>query len=223
MPTLAPDILHTALAYVFDNDGTLVDTESIWIEAYVRLLAPYGIEHSLAIQRTMMGLSPRDCVVAMQHTYVGLPQGDDATDELLRERRRLFQETRAEKGVHPLPGVVDFLRVSREQGKRLAMATSATREDITMQFNVLGWEDLFEVVVTADDIKRHKPAPDVYLEAARQLGVEPSHCLAFEDAANGLVSAHAAGMPVVFVRDVRFQMEAPFEPEMTVGSFEEIL
>ncbi len=223
MPTPFHDILQAVSACVFDNDGTLVDTESVWIEAYVRLLSPYGIEHSMAIHRSMMGLSPRDCVVAMQRAYVGLPQGDDATDELLRERRRLFQETRAEKGIHPLPGVVDFLQAAREQGKHLAMATSATREDITMQLSLLGWKDLFEVVVTADDIKRHKPAPDVYLEAARQLGVEPSRCLAFEDAANGLASAHAAGMSVVFVRDARFQMEAPFEPEVTVGSFEEIL
>lgn len=210
-----------APAYIFDNDGTLVDTESIWIEAYVRLLSRYGIEHSLAIHRSMMGLSPRDCVLAMQRAYPGLPQGDDATDQLLQERRRLFQEARAEQGIHLLPGVVDFLAAAHQQGKRLAMATSASREDIATQLDLLGWRDRFEVIVTADDIRRHKPAPDVYLEAARQLGVEPSHCLAFEDAANGLLSAKAAGMPVVFVRDARFQMEAPFEPALTVASFME--
>ncbi len=222
MPTPISDLLHAAAAYVFDNDGTLVDTETLWIETYNRLLAPYGVTHALAVQRSMMGLSPQACVEAMQRAYPALPQGFEAMETLIQERRRLFQAVRSERGITPLPGVEAFLRKAKQAGTRLAMATSATREDISAQLARLGWQGLFEVMVTADDITHHKPAPDAYLEAARQLGVEPGRCLAFEDAGNGLRSAHAAGMPVVFVRDARFGVEAPVAVEGTVGSFEEL-
>ncbi len=223
MPANAFELLRDASAYVFDNDGTLVDTETLWMETYARLLAPYGATHRLDVQRSMMGLSPQACVEALQRAYPALPQGREAGGALIEERRQRFHAVRAELGIAPLPGVEAFLAKAKHEGKRLAMATSATREDISAQLARLGWQGLFEVVVTADDITHHKPAPDAYLEAARQLGVEPGRCLAFEDAGNGLRSARAAGMPVVFVRDARFQMEAPFEPEATVGSFEELL
>lgn len=223
MPTSASDLLRAASAYAFDNDGTLVDTETLWLETYARLLAPYGITHRPDVQRSMMGLSPQACVEALQRAYPALPQGPEAAEALVEDRRRFFHAVRAERGITPLPGVTAFLASAKRAGKRLAMATSATREDISAQLAGLGWQGMFEVVVTADDITHHKPAPDAYLEAARQLGLEPGRCLAFEDAGNGLRSARAAGMPVVFVRDARFRMEAPVEPEATVGSFEELL
>lgn len=209
-------------AYVFDKDGTLVDTESVWFAAYERLLAPYGAVHALAVHRRMMGLSGEDCVRVLQEAYPALPQGVGGLDELLPKRAQAFQVVREERGVHPLPGIPAFLEVCQQVGICLAVATSAARKDAVAEFAALGWTNVFETIVTADDIVHHKPAPDAYLEAARRLDLAPADCLAFEDGLNGLASARAAGMPVVFVRDARFGIEVPFVVP-TVASFEELL
>lgn len=213
----------SSVAYVFDNDGTLVDTESVWFETYQRLLNSYGSTHDLATHRQMMGQSAKACVKILQHVHSTLPQGEEAIASLVTERKRLFQLTRAEKGVKAMSGVEDFLRWSQQRGIRLAVATSASREDMDWQFRTLGWQDLFLVVVTGDDVVKLKPAPDIYLEAAKRLGVDPSSCLAFEDGINGLLSARAAGLKTVFVRDLRFQVQPPFEPELTVSCFDDLL
>lgn len=213
----------SGFAFIFDKDGTLVDTESIWFEAYRRLLAPYGFEHTTAVHRLMMGLSAEDCVVVLQRAHAALPRGADASTKLLSERMQSFRQVRQEVGVQPLPGVHAFLSRCAERQIVLAMATSAMREDTDVELDQLGWRQFFRIIVTADDVARHKPEPDIYLEAARRLAVEPSRCLAFEDGLNGIKSAQAAGMPVVFLRDPRFGIEAPAGVAVTVNHFTELI
>ncbi len=210
-------------AYIFDNDGTLVETEYAWYEAYERLLHPYGLMHSMEVHRLMMGQSPRACIETLQRAHSKLPQGEAGIATLQPERRRLFRAVRHEKGIRPIAGADAFLQDARVRRIPIAMATSATREDITSQNQQLGWDQYFPVIVTADDVERHKPEPDVYLAAARVLGVDPERCLAFEDAANGLLSARAAGMLTVFLRDPRFGMSPPFVPTIAVQDFRDLL
>lgn len=212
-----------AKAYIFDNDGTLVDTESIWLEVYRRLLRSHDLEYTPALHRQMIGQSASVCVEMLQHNHPSLPQGVVGTKEIFSERRHLFWLVRSETGVHPRPGACEFLKRAHEKGILLAMATSATREEIELELDLLEWRAFFLATVTADDVKRCKPAPDVYLEAAARLGVEANDCLVFEDAVSGLLSARAAGMQTVFVRDDRFKIAPPFEPACTVASFKELL
>lgn len=220
MSILAP---FSASAYVFDKDGTLIDTESVWFVSDDRWLRSYGASHTIEEQRNMLGAAADACVRIFQERHAVLPQGEESVATLIQERQIFFQHTRAEMGVRLLPGVQDFINACLHKGVLLAMATNATRENTTAELDVLGWTHLFKVIITADDIDQPKPAPDIYLEAARQTGVDPSQCLAFEDATRGVQSAHAAGMKVVFVCDARFGVDVPPEADLTVGSFVELL
>lgn len=212
-----------AAAYIFDKDGTLIDTESVWFEAYGQFLAKYGATHTVEIHRTMMGASGADCVRILQAAHPELPQGEEAIAALLAEREACFHRARAEAGVNLLPGVEAFIHDCLRRGIPIAIATSASRMDTEQELHALGWPKLFAAVVTADDVVHPKPAPDIYLEAARRLGVDPARCVAFEDGLRGIQSAAAAGMKVVFVRDARFGAEVPKEAAVTVGSFEELM
>jgi HAD superfamily hydrolase (TIGR01509 family) len=210
-------------AYIFDNDGVLADTEGKWFEVYMRLLAPYRVVHDLLAHSQMMGQTDRACVITLQKIHPELPQGEDATEELLLNRGLLIQEVKVEAPIRPMAGAVDFVNKAKRQNIPVTMATGTARVDIDDQIKLLGWGTLFGAVVSGDDIEHSKPAPDIYLEAARRLGVRPEDCVAFEDSISGLTSAKAAGMKTVFVRDPRFQLDPPFEPSLTIASFTELL
>ncbi len=210
-------------AYIFDNDGVLAESEGKWFEAYVRLLAPYHVVHNLLVHRQMMGQSDRACILMLQAIHPELPQGPDATEELLMQRGLLIQAVKTESPIRPMPGAVEFVQAAIKQNIPTAMATGTSRVDIDDQIKLLGWASLFKTVVAGDEIEHSKPAPDIYLEAARRLGVKPEDCVVFEDSLSGLTSAKTAGMKTVFVRDARFQLSAPFEPSLTIASFTELL
>lgn len=212
-----------AKACVFDKDGTLVDTESIWFEAYTRLLASYGITHTLEVHRRMMGLAASECIQVLQREHPVLPQGERGLTPLIEAMWHHFRLTREEIGVRLMPGVEEMLHACEARNIPMAIATSATRIDTETELSILGWAKRFQVVVTAEDVARHKPAPDIYLEAVRRLGLESTECMAFEDGINGVKSAHNAGMKVVFVRDERFAIDPPQESDLVIGSFMELL
>lgn len=206
-------------AFIFDKDGTLLDTETLWYEAYERLLTPYGRSHDLQTHRRMMGASPLDCIELLRETHPMLSR-DSAP--LLEARDQYFHEVRREHDVKPLPGVVAFLDACRRHSIPLGIATSASRATTAEELRALGWEERFATIVTADDVTHHKPAPDIYLEAAHRLGVPPTGCLAFEDGFRGLESAMAAGMSTVFLGDPRFGLPAPANTTYSVSSFLEL-
>ena len=210
-------------AYIFDKDGTLVDTEVVWVETYRRLLAPYGIVHDLDTHRRMMGTSAVDCIRLLQERHPSFAQGSDAVAALLEDRVRLFYATREEMGVRPMAGAQDFLEMCVARKIPMAVATSASRVDAERELTQLGWHGWFGAIVTADDVTRHKPAPDIFLEAANRLTMNPAACTAFEDGLNGVRSAHAAGMSVVFMRDSRFGITPPSEVALTVEGFGDLL
>ena len=210
-------------AYIFDNDGVLVDTEPKWFEAYARLLKPYGIVYEMSIHRQIMGQSAESCIEFIQKTHPQLPQGAAGAQELLRKRALLIQAVKTESPIRPKPGVIEFLDEVKKRNISVAMATGTPRAEINDQLSSLGWKNMFDAVVAGGEITHSKPAPDIYLEAARRVRVEPKFSLAFEDSVSGLLSARAAGMAAVFVHDERFEVAAPFIPSLTIDSFEELL
>lgn len=209
-------------AFIFDKDGTLIDTESIYFKAFDRMLREHGCEHDLETHGTMMGASGPLCMELLQARHARIPQGSEAHRALLDKADRHLHDIREESGLPIMPGSSTLLHRARERRIPIAMATSARRVNAERDLKTLGWEKYFHAVVTSDDVQRHKPAPDVFLEAARRIGVEPSRCIAFEDGHRGLKSAKAAGMKVVFVRDVRFGLAPAPEADLTVASLEEL-
>ena len=187
MPTSEPIV-----AVVFDMDGVLVDTEHLWDEVREELTEEWGGRYTPEAQQAMMGMSSHEWSRYL-HEAVGLQEPPDVINAEVVRRMLARYET----GLPIVPGAVDAVRRLAAEGFRLALASSSNRELIDAVLRELGLTSLFEVTVSSEEVGRGKPAPDVYLEAARRLGVEPAQCAAVEDSASGIRAAHAAGMRVI--------------------------
>jgi HAD superfamily hydrolase (TIGR01509 family) len=185
-------------AVVFDLDGVIVDSEQVWDEVREGLARERGGRWSEQAQADMMGMSSTEWSRYM-HEAVGLPE---PPEEINREvvHRMLERYTERLPLIDGAPEAVDRLAAEWPLG----LASSSNRELIDRVLEVSGLAHRFAVTVSSEEVARGKPAPDVYLETARRLGVEPGHVAAIEDSANGLRSAHAAGMRVLAIPNHAF-------------------
>jgi len=185
-------------AVVFDLDGVLVDSEHVWDEVREALARERGGRWHERAQADMMGMSSTEWSRYM-HETIGLAEPpEEINAEVVR---RMLERYRAELPL--IEGAVDAVR--RLSGPfRLAVASSSNRELIEAVLDAARIAPLFEVTVSSEEVGRGKPAPDVYLEAARRLRLQPAACAAVEDSANGIRAAHAAGMRVVAVPNRRY-------------------
>jgi len=180
-------------ALIFDHDGTLVDTMPAHFDAWQATLAPLGLTLDVDRFYQMAGI-PTETIVRMLAEETGV-----ALDpvELTRAKEDAFE--RLLHGVRPIGPVVEIARAHR--GKLpMAIATGGLHRIVNSLRPRFEFYDWFETTVAAEDTQRHKPQPDVFLEAARRLGVAPEHCLVYEDAALGFEAARRAGMAWVDVR-----------------------
>ena len=183
---------------VFDLDGVILDSEQLWDEVREQLARVRGGRWSDRAQRDMMGMSSAEWSRYM-HDVVGL---GDPPEEINREVVRRMLERYTER-LPLIDGAVDAVR--RVAARRpLGLASSSNREIIEHALEVSGLAPLFRVSVSSEEVARGKPAPDVYLEAARRLGVDATRCAAIEDSANGIRAAHAARMRVVAIPNRRY-------------------
>lgn len=180
-------------AVVFDLDGVLVQSEEIWDGARRELAAEAGVDWPADATDAMMGMSSREWSEYV-HDDVGVPASPDEINAQVLAR----VQARYRREVPWIPG-------AREAVKRMAarwplgIATSSNREIIDLVVAAAGWQETVAVTVSSEEVGAGKPAPDVYLEAARRLAVDPSRAAAIEDSTNGLLAAAAAGMRVVAI------------------------
>jgi HAD superfamily hydrolase (TIGR01509 family) len=178
-------------AVVFDLDGVIVDTERVWDEVREQLAGDWGGRYSDEAQRAMMGMSSHEWSRYM-HDELGISQSPaEINDEVVR---RMLDRYRRELPL--VDGAVEAVARLRPDF-RLAVASSSNRPLIDTVLETADLSDAFEVTVSSEEVERGKPAPDVYLEAARRLALDPVRCAAVEDSANGIRAAHAAGMRVI--------------------------
>jgi HAD superfamily hydrolase (TIGR01509 family) len=180
------------LAVVFDMDGVLVDTEHLWDEVREELTTEWGGRYTPEAQEAMMGMSSLEWSRYL-HETVGLREPPETINaEVVR---RMLARYEVELPV--VPGAVEAVRRLDGEGFRLAVASSSNRELIDAVLRRIELAALFEATVSSEVVARGKPAPDVYVEAARRLDVAPEKCAAIEDSASGIRAARAAGMRVV--------------------------
>jgi HAD superfamily hydrolase (TIGR01509 family) len=185
-------------AVVFDLDGVLIDSEQVWDAAREQLVRERGGRWHAEAQRDMMGMSSTEWSAYM-HDELGLqePPGE-INDEVVRRMLARYR-----KSLPVLPGAGEAV-VGLGARWRLGLASSSNREIIDEVLRLANLADLFEVTVSSEEVARGKPAPDVYLEAARRLRAAPERCIAIEDSSNGILSAHAAGMEVIAIPNRHF-------------------
>ncbi|MFC9959111.1 HAD family hydrolase [Streptomyces nigra] len=190
---------------IFDLDGTLVDSEPLYFEAGRRLLAEHGVTgFTWADHEKYVGISTLETVTLWKDAY-GLRAG---VGELLAAKNRHYLDLAA-GGIRVYPEMRAFVELLAADGVRMAVASGSSREAITAILTGTGLDAHLSTVVSADEVAQGKPAPDVFLEAARRLGADPSACVVLEDAAPGVAAAHAAGMRCIAVPYVAAEADGP--------------
>ncbi|KUN06126.1 hydrolase [Streptomyces yokosukanensis] len=194
-----------ALSAIFDLDGTLVDSEPNYYEASRQTLAEHGVrDFSWADHEGYVGISTQETVVSLRARH-GLRA---SVDELLATMNRRYLEL-ARTRTRAYPQMRTFVELLAAQGVPMAVASGSSAEAIDAILAGTGLDAFLRTVVSADEVPRGKPAPDVFLEAARRLGADPAHCVVLEDAAPGAAAAHAAGMRCIAIPYVAAQAAAP--------------
>jgi HAD superfamily hydrolase (TIGR01509 family) len=185
-------------AVVFDLDGVIVDSEQVWDDVRERYTRESGGTYGPGAARAMMGMSSVEW-----STYMAEELGVPGTPEEINAA--IVERMLARYGEAPplIPGAVDAVRRVAARWP-LAIASSSNPELIEVVVAAAGLAELFRVTVSSQEVPRGKPAPDVYLEAARRLGVDAARCAAVEDSHNGILAAHAAGMRVLAVPNPHF-------------------
>lgn len=184
-------------AVVFDMDGLLLDTETVYQAAMVEAGQAFGIDFTPAIYQSMVGKTNPECAVMLRGLY-----GDDFPVEAYFKRTWTDVELILEAEVRLKTGVMEILDYLDALGVPRAIATSNSREAVERYLGRFDLVKRFHAVVANADVVRHKPHPDPYLEAARRLNVHPTLCLALEDSHPGVRAAHAAGMMTIMVPDI---------------------
>jgi HAD superfamily hydrolase (TIGR01509 family) len=185
-------------AVVFDLDGVIVDSEHVWDAAREALARERGGRWHEGAQQDMMGMSSVEWSRYM-HDVIGLK---DPPEEISAEVARRLEATYREE-LPLIDGATEAVARLAERWP-LAVASSSNRPIIDLVLELSGLDRFFRATVSSEEVPRGKPAPDVYLEAARRLGADPERSAAVEDSRSGILSARAAGMRVVAIPNMRF-------------------
>jgi HAD superfamily hydrolase (TIGR01509 family) len=190
--------VNSVEAVVFDLDGVLIDSEHVWDEARQQLARNRGGRWTETASRDMMGMSSLEWSRYM-HEVIGVPDSpEEISAEVVRRLARIY------RGELPLfDGAVEAVERLAARWP-LGLASSSNRELIDLVLELSGLERFIRATVSSEEVRRGKPAPDVYLETARRLGLDPARCAAIEDSENGIRSAKAAGLRVLAIPNPRY-------------------
>ena len=206
------------LAVIFDMDGLLLDTETLWHEAEVELFRRHGAEFTWDDKMAVIGTS-FEITARYFADRLRRPSAEGAA--LVDEMVTLMHE-RVLRQVEARPGALELVdRLRALDGVRLGLASNSPRFLVDDALATAGLTGAFETVVTSSDVEHAKPAPDIYLRACRDLGVDPSQALALEDSASGVAAAKAAGLTCVAVP--QFAETDVSAADRIVDSLEELL
>lgn len=181
---------------IFDQDGLLFDTEKTYQRAWIEAAKMQGAEVPESLPKRFCGLSPKLIAetVEREHPELDVPA-------YCRDAIRLAWDAQLAGVPEPKPGLMQMLDACRARGVRTAIASSSTLRVVRHNIEAAGVADRFDAIVTGDEVERGKPAPDIFLLAAKRIGLAPEECVVFEDAFSGIRGAHAAGCGAVLIPD----------------------
>jgi beta-phosphoglucomutase len=173
---------------IFDMDGVLVDNLSYHVHAWQQFGREMGRDLAERDIRAVFGQRNREMV----RKLLGPGLRDEDIPRLTERKEQIYRDC-ITPDLHPVPGLHDFLEQLKSAGIRSAVATSGPRVNVDFVLDRLAIRDYFDAIITGAEVTRSKPEPEIFLLAARQLGVEPEHCVVFEDSAAGIEAANRAG------------------------------
>jgi len=185
-------------AIIFDMDGLLVDSETVWEQAEVALVEARGQRFDKHIREQFMGMRMDEFIPKLRAQFELEDSFESLYTELIGNMLALIPER-----AMPMPGAAELLAYVVENRIPCAIASGSPAAIIECIVNSRGWSDVFPLRISADTVARGKPEPDIFLETARQLRVPTSGCLVLEDSPNGARAARAGGMTCYAVADRR--------------------
>ncbi|MBZ0291745.1 MAG: HAD family phosphatase [Anaerolineae bacterium] len=187
---------HKFKAVIFDMDGLLVDSETVWAQVETEMIEERGHRYTAAEREQLVGLRLDEFSEKVLALY---PFEETPTEFRVELTERMLQ--RIPLVVKDHPGAAELIAYIAEQGIPTAIASSSPISIIDTTVESQGWGEVFKLRVSADTVGRGKPAPDVYLKTADLMGIDPADCLALEDSPNGARAAVAAGMTCFAIPD----------------------
>lgn len=203
---------------IFDLDGVVADTFPFHFSSWSEICRRYGRDLSLEeFRKIVFGRKGEESAKILFDGKIS----DEEAKEIGVEVDRIFRVI-AKGQLKEVDGAIDFIKMLRENGIKTALATSAPFENVELIFNELSLNGLFDVVVSAKDVKRGKPEPDIFILAGSKLNCNPRECIVFEDSIAGLISAKRAGMLAVGVETTLTKIELSNYADLTIKNFLEI-
>lgn len=180
-------------AVIFDMDGVIIDSEPVYNGIHEKMLRDFGVKEILDVPEDYTGMTNSAVFKIVREKY-NLKQ---TVEEISAYQLKVILEEFSRLEDEPIDGIRDLLAFLKEQQIKTAIASSSARkliETVVKKFNLMAF---FDVIVSGEEVPAGKPAPDVFLEAARQLHVSPEDCLVIEDSKNGTIAAKEAGMSCI--------------------------
>ena len=208
-------------AVIFDLDGTLVDSMWIWKQIDIDYLSLYGIKLPHDLQNSIDGMSYSETAQYFKERF-NIP---DSIEKIKKDWYDMSIEFYKNK-VGLKPGALEFLKRLKKQGIKTGIATSNSRELLETTLDSLKVRKYFDSLHVSCEVAKGKPAPDIYLLVADELGISPSECLVFEDITQGIEAAHSAGMRVCGIHDeVSYERGHRLEgiADYYIKSFDEVI
>ncbi len=206
-------------AVIFDNDGVIIDSEPLHIEADLRILAELGVRWSPSDLHRFIGVKDIEMwrILAAE---LGLP---DAPEELQHRKTRIREEVFTPERIRPIDGIPELFGFLKSAGWKIAVASSSQRRLIGPWLERMGLLAQLDAFVAGEDVANGKPHPEPYMRAAALLGLAPSDCTAIEDSPHGVKSAKAAGCRCIGFRNPEGPLQDLSDADFVVDSIRDIL
>lgn len=186
-------------AVLFDMDGVIFDTEKAYLDTWIEVFNKYGYEMKREIYISVMGTGRKN----VKKTFINIFGEDLPIEEMYKEKDELLAKIIDEGKVPVKDGAEEILLYLKENGYKIALATSAKRIRAHKQVNMAGLDKYFDEIVTGDDISNGKPDPEIFLKAADKLNVLPEECIVVEDSPAGIQAAFNGHMYGIHVEDLK--------------------
>jgi beta-phosphoglucomutase family hydrolase len=206
-------------AVIFDMDGVIIDSEPIYFEAGDKLFRYLGLDVSEEEHHSYVGIRSKDMWSHIRNKY----KIDLSTEELVEMEMNIYIDyLLSKKDEKPIPGVVELIEDLYKNNIDLALASSSSIKSIKIVLDMFNLEKFFKIIVNGYEVENGKPAPDIFVYAAKRLGVQPEGCIVIEDSKNGIEAAKSAGMKCVGFKNLNSGKQDLSSADMVIDSFSQL-